>query len=470
MQFLRRYGFASVLLLVFAVQCVHWGGLGYGTDEDGWGIIGSWIVMKDDGMYVPSRNQGNLVAEITYGEVAHWGGPDATGALSVGLSVLALMLFWLLCRQFLDRPRSLLAVAFVASCPYWIYRSVISTDYMVAIPSFLLGMLLYRYGWKLLGILLLAIAGSARLQYAPLGAVFIVAIEWLYRDEESDGRRSLERLVAFVFVQGLFYVPAFISAHLTLAFLNVFMPKEWSPFNMNGLGRAVYKVVYLFGFPTILVLIGAAGGIVASHRVRARRKDDSPRWKVADRDAARKWAVIGGALAATTYIIFLRVPLEPEYLFPLLFLAAAVLAATRLPSLVIFLAAALMVVNGYVRADVIRVKYKNRSPCEGVWAVSASPGFTAEPGVLVRYGDRNLVRTRCLQAQMAHYLSNGGKFNPMIRPVGIAIPEGIVGSDPKDSATPRAVARPDGVGLHPPSNPRPRQARHLATNPQTGMR
>jgi hypothetical protein len=414
----RRYGFAVLLLIAFAVQCLSFLPLGYGSDEDGWGIIGTWIAMKDDGIYVPSRNQGNLVPELAYGQVAHWGGSLATSGLSLVLSLVALAAFWKVCRQFMEREASLLAVAFVASSPFWVFRSVISTDYMLAISSFLVGMLLYRSSWTLLGILALAMAGSSRLQYAPLGLVFILVSEgWTHR-ETGGLQRLSERAILFVAVQGLFYVPAFIASHLTLSFLHVFLPPEWTPFSVRKLGSAFYKPIQLLGFPATLAILASA---IAGIWLKWYSKPDlgRPIWQ---------WAVTGAALAGTTYLIYFNAPLEREYLLPLLFVVAAVLAASPLPRSVVFLIAVLMIVDGYYKADVLELRHRRQiTPCEAIRAESIELGFSVRPGVLATYRAASAEASACMQKIMAGHLSEGGVFggetsDPTLVPDGILPP------------------------------------------------
>jgi hypothetical protein len=220
----------------------------------------------------------------------------------------------------------------------------------------------------------------------------------------------------FVAVQALFYVPVFIASRLTLSFLNVFMPEEWTTFSVYKIGRALYKPIQLLGLPATVV-IGAS--LIASIGLRRYSRPDleKPIWQ---------WGATGAALAGTTFLVYFAAPIEREYLFPVLFVVAALLAASRLPRTVVFLGAVLMIVDGYVRADILEVTYRPRNtPCDATHAESARLGLSVEPGVLAQYWKVSAEAGACMQETMARHLSEGGLFGGEVSDPSL-VPDGLL--------------------------------------------
>src|ERR1700733_6752658 len=63
---------------------------GYGDNIDNYTMLRSWQEMVGNGVYVPSRYQGNIPSEIALGFLASMFGPIGANGFSFALSIIAL--------------------------------------------------------------------------------------------------------------------------------------------------------------------------------------------------------------------------------------------------------------------------------------------------------------------------------------------------------------------------------------------
>ena len=180
--------------------------------------------MVANGIYVPSRFQGNLPSELLLGYLAAAWGPVGANGLSFILSISALILTYLLLRKIESNSITIgLALASVVVNPFWVLASTTSMDYIHPIPLFVGGILLLQKRLPIIAALCMAVAGAMRLSYAPLGLGALVIAFYV----ESDSQRRsviLQSLAVFIFTTSLIYLPVFVASHLRLAFLGSSRP------------------------------------------------------------------------------------------------------------------------------------------------------------------------------------------------------------------------------------------------------
>ena len=135
--------FLCVFCLLIIIAFVLIARDGYGDNINNYGMLNSWQVMVANGVYVPSRFQGNLPSELIIGTLAFLFGPIGPDSFSFILSIFALcLLFYFFYALKQDWKTSALAVATVAANPFWMNASSTTMDYIHPIPIFLFGLFL----------------------------------------------------------------------------------------------------------------------------------------------------------------------------------------------------------------------------------------------------------------------------------------------------------------------------------------
>ena len=133
----------SFLSLIIAFTRIGFNG--YGNNINNYSMLRSWQEMLANGIYVPSRFQGNLPSELILGSLAAIWGPVGSNSFSFILSILSLILAYRLFRKIESDPIKIgLALATVAVNPFWVEASTTSMDYIHPIPFFLAGILLVQ--------------------------------------------------------------------------------------------------------------------------------------------------------------------------------------------------------------------------------------------------------------------------------------------------------------------------------------
>ena len=86
--------FLCVFCLLIIIAFVLIARDGYGDNINNYGMLNSWQVMVANGVYVPSRFQGNLPSELIVGTLAFLFGPIGPDSFSFILSLFALCLLF----------------------------------------------------------------------------------------------------------------------------------------------------------------------------------------------------------------------------------------------------------------------------------------------------------------------------------------------------------------------------------------
>ncbi len=361
---------ASFLSLIIAFTRIGFNG--YGNNINNYSMLRSWQEMLANGIYVPSRFQGNLPSELILGSLAAIWGPVGSNSFSFILSILSLVLAYRLFRKIeSDQIKIGLALATVAVNPFWVEASTTSMDYIHPIPFFLAGILLVQNRIPIIAAIFFAVAGGMRISYAPLG--FGTLLFALYMDSDKQQRDIiLQSLLVYIIFVSVIYLPVFISAHLQLSFLSSARP-VWQGI-LGLIARFAYKTIYLYGvIGTIIVFI--------SFVLPLRRQ------KVADYKSVRADKLIFYKVCVGFIIfhllLFLYIPVRIEYLIPVLLAFAGIFIARDVHNAVLLALVIAEVSYWFVSIDLLEVRHMNADPCAAVVAVEASFKPHLGQGVLV---------------------------------------------------------------------------------------
>ncbi|MDR3517891.1 MAG: hypothetical protein P4M00_18980 [Azospirillaceae bacterium] len=363
--------------------------LGYGTNTDSYAILRSWQVMVDSGLYQPSRGQGYFVPELAIGFLASLGGSAASNALSVLLALGALALGYDLLRR-LNGTTALPATLVVMANPHWMIAGTTSLDYVYGAFFFVLGVRSLSRGAMGVATLAFAFAVGSRIVYGPLGfgALTMMALV----SEPTARHRQWEYLALFCTASGLFYLPALVSAHVTLGFLTHSGPPN--NYLMARIMRFLWKTPSLYGFVGFTLLLAALGPRLW-HLAR-----DREIWRRCPR--GRQLAIVG-ALGVLLYntMLFAYLPAEIGYQIPSLLAIATLLAATEVPVGWLAAVIASQLLLAVVRPDVLTVRAQQQQCMGATITLGADfdPGLKA--GVLVDHV-RDARSAACALRQLPH--------------------------------------------------------------------
>ncbi|WP_448188666.1 hypothetical protein [Azospirillum sp. sgz301742] len=346
--------------------------LGYGANYDTYRVLEAWQSTIELGRYVPSRGQGYIIPEFAIGALAAWGGSVASNALSMALSLAAVLMFHDALRR-IAGAAALPAALFVMANPHWIIAATTSMDYIYGAFFFVLGVWLLVRGWLVAAMLMLAAGTASRIVYGPLG--FGALAFALAAAPPEERRRNLECLVGFCLVSGLFYLPAFIWARATLGFLTHTEPAN--NYLTAQLVRFAFKSVGMYGMVGAALVAWALGP-------RLWRLWRGGEWRMLP--APRRIAV-SGALATLAYstAMFLYLPAEVGYQIPSLLAVAALLALLDVPAVLRSALVASQLLLMAVNPDILMVRYAPHGCMEPKNAVDADLGLYLKPGVLVEH-------------------------------------------------------------------------------------
>jgi len=302
----RRTPSARALALGAGALYVPFTGLGYGTDVDITNVLRSGESLLD-GEYRYSRPPGSLPYEALVGVLDRVAGPTAIALASAAAAVGVLVALAALVTEAHGERAGRIAVAVVATQPWFWVAATSLGEYPFALGLLLAGILAARHDRRVLAGLAFATAIAFRSTTALLVAAYLGAE--LVGDRSARPRDVLRTAALTVGVGLLWFVPAWLSVGRTGRFLQ-------NEFETTGplalVGRWGVKNIGFLGVPSLVVLVALAPVLLAALR-RLRT------------DVLVRFAVLA-AIAAE--LLFLRFPWKPVHLLPVLVAIALLLAAS----------------------------------------------------------------------------------------------------------------------------------------------
>lgn len=223
--------------------------LGYGSDNDTYGVLEAARSTWHDGHPMTSRNPGYWLYEALVYATSHLGGSVATNIASLCAGAFILWRFIVLCRRIGVRHEYLLASC-ILFVPTFLIAASSTMDYLWSIaflaaaaellldsklaPATIAGAI--AIGFRASNSLVLGGAYAALLVYGLMA-------EW--RPQQLI-RVAISGVFAAI-LGALFLVPSWILAHHTMGFLTPGIgPAQMWTLKMHA-GRFLYKMIYLFG-------------------------------------------------------------------------------------------------------------------------------------------------------------------------------------------------------------------------------
>lgn len=354
---------AFLLLSLFALYfCL--GLSGYGNDNDTYGMLKTWSDLFQHGLYSPSRPPGYPLPEVAIGAMAQMGGWAASNALSALLACGCLACFLRLVRARFGSGAALASAAAAGLNPHFIIAASSSMDYVYAACFCLAGVAALASRRVFASGILFALCAASRLTYLPLIALAYIAAAFSLPGPSWSAPRL--RGLAIAFVSSLIlifaaYLPAWISMGAAM-----FRPTlSDAPVSLLGLdgfstfsayaARFVYKNVSLWGLPACVCLAAAAGSAWFGRRKRPEGVDPAG----SRLGRAIPWAAVLGILYAEA--LFFRLPLEINYLLPVLFLGIFLVNGASQAPVFLVLIALCHALQGVAQVEFIEKIYARKS-------------------------------------------------------------------------------------------------------------
>ncbi|MCB9663589.1 MAG: hypothetical protein H6732_05735 [Alphaproteobacteria bacterium] len=278
---------------------------GYGTDADAYLMLRSWQELRADGVYVPSRFQGALPAELVLGQAASLAGALGSNAVVLATALLAGAALRSLMPH--TAPRAWVLLACLLN-PVVFEGSTTSMEYLPALAAFLGGLAALVQGRGAWGVLGLALAGATRLSYLPLGW-----LTWLWVAPGPPRRRAALAL-ATTALTTLAYVPVWLASGRTFAFLGATRPTA----------QGLVGMVARFGHDTVMTFGLTALPFVALGLWRDRARLGA--WRALPASLPGR---LGLLLVVFHLALFAWIPVDRGYLIPLVAGVALLLGTLR---------------------------------------------------------------------------------------------------------------------------------------------
>lgn len=351
----------------------------YGGHHDIYLMLGSFLSVLQQGVYVPSRFTGYPVAEIGIGASAWLGGSGLSNAVNETIFLLSALLFPFCFQTRVALTRYLAFVAITLTSTVMAFDNLMSIDYPWALFFWVLGSLcLRRSRDRIAAVIPMALCIGSR----PVFALFVWAsILLIDNDVDSAAQTLLSRfrsrwltLVAITFSGCLFYLPAWLHAAFGLGWISAVGPDNQGVVGL--IGRFGIKLILAFGVVQSLILL-----IVILWMLIAQRCGWRQMFVLREADGRFLAVVI-----LINLIIFARMPVQLSYLQPLLFCSYFGITQLRKPVflLVATLLASLNLMTWLVQPRLLSIRYQSDRPCSRTVAegVSLSLGFNQG-----RYGE-----------------------------------------------------------------------------------
>ena len=282
--------------------------LGYGSDNDTYGVLSAGVSTWDNLIPQMSRHPGYWLYEVIVYGLSKLGGYILVNGATLVVSVLVLYRFYRLaiCENVSNPTLLTLCLGFN---PWFLIAATSTMDYMWALLFIVLSIELATKDKYFIAGVFSGVAVGLR-----LGSVFPLAFAFFFTWLKAGIKNSFKGyfllgLVALVFII-LFYFPSWLLSDKSFSFLTGHLGEEslWT-LKMHA-GRFFYKTIYLFGLSSFIVIVA----IIGFHTLKGKGQISKSRLGIAAAGAS-----IGN------FILFAKYPIEISYLLPFLFFSLLLL-------------------------------------------------------------------------------------------------------------------------------------------------
>ena len=347
--------------------------MGYGIDVDSFRVIEAGKNFLASADYVPSRNPGYVVHEMSSWLLNWLGGSLLANIGTLLLSILAIVSFISICEN-LNLPNRKPAYYLLIFHPFFWFNSTCTIDYVWALGFFMAGFsLLFSRKYFFAGLAFGLSIGSRLASFIAVGGIILF---FLFRDRKSWKHFSITIITTALLGFSFYILPLdFTGWELRLFKASVGSPDYWSTWLRTG--RFIYKNIYFWGLPVILFFIFLFFNLI--------KRSENPV------KGGNKWLLIFSLLVITGYeFLFFRFPIAPEYLLASLpfwlFILMIIMKDKKLLMGILLL---LVIISNFLSINIAK-------PDQPSHATDAEYGLWLEKGYLLQsINTRNVVK-ECL--------------------------------------------------------------------------
>jgi len=298
-----------LLLLVLLPLCF----LGYGSDNDTYGVLDCGISTWHNHIPRTSRNPGYWTYEALIYPLSTLGGSILCNLASYLMAILVAWRFWKLSLRLGARFPALLTACLIVT-PGFIIAATSTDDYLWSLLLMVLGTEMIVADRLILAALLSGVAMAIRGGNGPIvGCGFLAAIAYeTYTNKRITPRAikiAVSGLVAALMAAATFY-PSYRLAGNSMGFTAAMdgPPELWTP--LLRVGKFFYKGSVAVGPIALLVIL-----VAAVVYLRERRKRPAPSFD----SKGRELVFLCLGLLVGNLALFFRYPIEFYYLIPATF-------------------------------------------------------------------------------------------------------------------------------------------------------
>ncbi|MFC1563606.1 hypothetical protein ACFL6G_01660 [candidate division KSB1 bacterium] len=269
---------------------------GYGADADSHLVVDSAKKLLNELAYSPSRNPGYFLHESVTALLILIGGSVAANFGTMILSFITILFFYKICEHF-DIPHKNHLTIILAFHPLFWVNSTCTIDYIWAIAFLLSGMLMLLRGRGVIPGILFGFAVGARLSSGIFIGILFFSI--FITDRRKFSSLLLPAVITGI-IGALFYIPSFISAGYTMKFMSYHIG-DWSWFGY--VGRFIYKNIYFWGLQVIILFT-----FLIPVFIKGLKRNYEPKYRLITLNSLIVIIVFES--------LFLKIPIENEYLLP----------------------------------------------------------------------------------------------------------------------------------------------------------
>jgi hypothetical protein len=298
----------SALLCIYALLLLPLTFLGYGSDNDTYGVLTAGGSTWGEGIPAMSRNPGYWLYEFIVYLLNLVGGFYLTNIFSLVCAILVLVSFNKLTKELEIQHRKLLLLC-LAFNPWFIIASTSTMDYMFALLLMVWSFRALNSNRFIMAGIFAGLAIATRLgSIFPLTGIYVAFIISNYRN--GNIRSCILSALTSLGITLIFYFPSWYVVGMNFNFMQPGMGDKslWSL--KMYVGRFFYKIIYLFGLPAFLFLGGLLLYSFSKKNLKLSKK------------SAEKISI--GAIFGNL-ILFAKYPIEISYLIPSLFFVLIVI-------------------------------------------------------------------------------------------------------------------------------------------------
>lgn len=291
-----------VLLAATALLYIPLAFLGYGSDSDSLGVVrtGQYFIASLD--YIPSRLPGFFVHEVFVFFLNLLGGSLLSNLGTVLMALLTLFSFRRICVHY-QVPRAAFLTLLLMIQPFFWVNAASTIDYLWALGFCFFGFDLLLQKKYLPAVIALALAIGCRLSTIMLVGLILI---FLLLTQREQHRQLITSAAGVALLSFIFFLPPLDFLEWDMSrwlVLSTGDPALWTPLLRSG--RFFYKNLMFFSLPVVI------WGVVVSLITALRRNQP-----IVSRQVSLSWLALAVILGVE--MMFLRVPIEMEYLLPLL--------------------------------------------------------------------------------------------------------------------------------------------------------